>query len=266
MLKFLIALSMIISLLRCETAITQELKLDFIAVDEPPLNYLDKNQIATGYSVALVNLIQTELGLDSKIHFLPESRALKFAQNTPNTIIFSLSRTPEREEQYYWLQQVAQKNWVLYARTDSIRLLKNINDINYQESVAVVRGDIREQWLNNHPEINKVASGNYQTAVELLAMKRVDYLLYESVGMSIVAESLNYPKEKFSPALKVNSSDVYIAISKKELDLKLVTKITAAIENLNKSGELQKLTEEWAFKLRKKYFVECWVEDGVLKY
>ena len=114
----------------CLNVIAEQPELTFITVDEPPLNYIDETGSATGFSIDLVRLIQKKLNRVKKIEFFPEGRAIKYAELHENTVIFSLSRTPERENKFYWLQQVAQKDWVLYARAD----VKNI-DLSFSKQV-----------------------------------------------------------------------------------------------------------------------------------
>ncbi|MDX1737265.1 MAG: ABC transporter substrate-binding protein [Alphaproteobacteria bacterium] len=65
-----------------------------------------------GYTVEIVQEVFKEMrasGLDihTSIRSLPWKRAMRQAESEPNTIFFSLSRTPQREEKFEWLAEIS---------------------------------------------------------------------------------------------------------------------------------------------------------------
>ncbi len=60
-----------------------------------------------GFMVDLVRAIETRLGTERPVRFLPWPRSLRLAKNEANYLILPLTRTPEREPHYRWLLKVA---------------------------------------------------------------------------------------------------------------------------------------------------------------
>ena len=79
----------------------------WLAVTEnfPPYNYTDAGEPA-GYSTDLVKRLSIESGVNFKIEVLPWSRAMFLASSEPNVLIFSMLRTPDREDKYHWIGSI----------------------------------------------------------------------------------------------------------------------------------------------------------------
>ncbi len=76
-----------------------------------PLQYLNDGTpdgYVTEFIQATIERVKLSYPLEvSSFDFLPWKRALLVAKNDPNTLFFSLSRTPEREGNYQWLGTVS---------------------------------------------------------------------------------------------------------------------------------------------------------------
>ena len=70
--------------------------------DVPPLNYVDKGKIS-GYSTEVLRLAAQEAGLSLSIEAQPWLRAYAAVQKSPNALLFTVVRTPEREAQFQWV-------------------------------------------------------------------------------------------------------------------------------------------------------------------
>jgi polar amino acid transport system substrate-binding protein len=116
-------------------------------VDEPPASFLDKNNKISGFAVDIVKAIEERLGRADTIEIVPEARVYQVALREPNVVLFSFSRTPEREESFHWISLIIRKPWVLYAAKNSGIQIKNIDDAKRVNLIGVVRGDVRAVWL-----------------------------------------------------------------------------------------------------------------------
>ena len=78
--------------------------LQIITENYPPLNYIE-NGTLQGISVDLMELAFERLDIPvnrSSFQVLPWSEGYTRALNTPNTMLFSTARLPERESQFLW--------------------------------------------------------------------------------------------------------------------------------------------------------------------
>jgi len=57
--------------------------------------------------LGILNAILAEAQLEANVAFMPWARAFSIAESNPNTIILSMIRTPEREDNFYWIIKVS---------------------------------------------------------------------------------------------------------------------------------------------------------------
>lgn len=92
-----------------------------IATEEfPPYNYRDNGQI-TGMSTEVVLAACKAVDLPTEINVYPWARTYEIAQTEPNTLIFSIARSPGREKRFQWAGTVAPAQscfFALRSRTD----------------------------------------------------------------------------------------------------------------------------------------------------
>ena len=85
--------------------------------------------------------------VDYHIQFLPWPRALLNVKQEPNTLIYTISRTPERESQYEWIGPFAKHQGFFYklASRKDIRV-ETLQDVR-RYRVATVRGDAQTDLM-----------------------------------------------------------------------------------------------------------------------
>lgn len=108
----------------------EKLKYAIYTEDYPPFSYQEKGKLK-GISVEIVQEIikrlPHSLGLQGlKINFQEWDIAYKKALNTPGTIIFSLTRTPQRENSFKWVGSIAKLSMDLFGLKDTLSNDKNI--------------------------------------------------------------------------------------------------------------------------------------------
>ena len=85
----------------------------------------------------------------TKIEVMPWARSYQLALSRPNTIIFSLVRTPEREDKFIWIGKVAQVTTELIALSESkLQPVEKLEDLRNLR-IGVKRLDAISSFLNN---------------------------------------------------------------------------------------------------------------------
>lgn len=83
-------------------------ELNYYTEDYPPYNYL-KNGKVTGIAVETLNLVWEELGESpKKISLVPWARGYQKILNENDIVLFSTTRTPERENLFKWACPIAE--------------------------------------------------------------------------------------------------------------------------------------------------------------
>lgn len=102
----------------------------------PPYNF-EKNGklrgIAVDLMVLMLDILGTEKGRGS-ITLVPWTRGYRRVQSTPNTCLFSMTRTETREKLLKWVGPIGVNRVVLMARRDRnirIRTLADCEDLYY---------------------------------------------------------------------------------------------------------------------------------------
>ncbi len=88
----------------------------------PPFSFIGADGEVEGKATAKVHQLLKEAGIDHSIRLLPWARAMRKARSDEDALIFSLIRTPGREEQFDWLARLAESSFYLQARADDMRV------------------------------------------------------------------------------------------------------------------------------------------------
>jgi len=104
--------------------------LQIVTEEFPPYNYTE-NGLITGMSTEVVVAACKAVGLPNEIKVYPWARTYEIALSEPNTLIFSIARSPVREESFQWAGTVAPVQSCLFA-------LKSRTDIDF-DSLAGAR-------------------------------------------------------------------------------------------------------------------------------
>lgn len=74
--------------------------LHFVSEDLPPYHFKDENGQPKGALVDIVKALAKEARVNYTIELYPFSRAFYLLKNKPNVLMFSLLKSPSREEQF----------------------------------------------------------------------------------------------------------------------------------------------------------------------
>lgn len=250
----------------CVSFVLQSQALRIITVVEPPASYLDSHGQLTGYSVEVVQAIQRSLDDKTVIEVLPEARAIHIARTEPNVLLFSFSRTPNREDEFYWIGQLIVKTWSAYSLSSTPIQIENMEQLRKVKAIGVVRGDIREEWLTEQGFTNLHPSVNHKQNIHRLRSGRLDLIAYESQGIQHLLWEEGLETDDIKSVYQLKTSDVYLLMSKSGTDPKLMQRWKSATEKFRRSGQQQFIAEKWQMVLKHYHNIETKTVDGVLYF
>lgn len=91
------------------------LTLDVVTEDLPPYQVVVNGRLAAGTAYLQVKAMLDNTPYRYKFQVLPWPRAVKVATNTPNTLIFSIARTADREHQFHWIGPLVPMQYYFYS-------------------------------------------------------------------------------------------------------------------------------------------------------
>lgn len=181
----------------------------------PPFQIRNEQGQLTGPATEQVKQILDQNDVNYVIEPKRWAMSLNLVQSKPNTLIYSISRTPVREKNFHWIAKLGGVNTKLLALSDSkIRIEHPKELINY--TIALKREEASTQYFLDMgllPGKNIIFVNNTVQALELLNIGRVDFYPISASGLKPSLDSSGYDSRMFKYVyhLKDLSYDFYLA-------------------------------------------------------
>ena len=189
--------------------------LRIITEDYPPYNFVDKDSNVTGQSTEIVEAILDKTGAQADIEVMPLSEGLALAQKGPNVVIYSLNRTPQREELFKWVGPIGNYEQAFYAKKGSTIEINKLEDAKNVDKIGVYKGDAGAQFLASQGFTNLDESLTDTEALQKLMDGKVQLWLGNKEGLTITAAQAGVnPDDLVMLPVVAIRADLYIAFSK----------------------------------------------------
>ena len=212
----------------------------------PPFQYEHEGELI-GISTEIVNAIQNKVDAKNRIKVYPWTRAVKIADKKKNTAIFSMLRTPEREEKYKWVGPLTSMKLVFFKKKGSKITLNTIEDAKKVGKVGVTKGVANFEMLSSQgfENLDVITSGQDEKNIKKLVKGRIDLWptllmagLYNARIQGLAGEIV--PIEN----VVAFSGDMYIAFNKKTDDA-IIKKWQIALDELKKDKTIEKIIKRY---------------------
>ncbi len=246
--KLFFTLMIAVIVLSVQTVSGQSIQI--VTEDFPPYTY-EENGKVTGVGTEVVEEVLKEVGCNDKIRVFPWARAYNMALTEPDTLIFTISRTHEREPLFKWVGIVTIGDNDLFSlkeRTDiQIGALEDAKK--YQ--IGTVREDVAEQYLMKKGfarDVNLQPTASYEQNLTKLMAKRID--LWAGADMVLyyfLKKSGKTPDQEIRKVYRldeISGKGYYMAFSKKTSD-DIVEKFRTALEKVRSDGRYQKIQDKY---------------------
>lgn len=228
-------------------ALGQEIQI--VTENYPPYNYEENGEIK-GVSTEIVKAVLKEMGLDIQIRVYPWARAYQMALEEPGTLIYSIGRTPEREDKFKWVGFIAPADQILLSLKERTDIKLNRLDDIRKYKVGTVRDDLIEHHLIQNgfkPGKNIDQCSSYATNVRKLLFKRTDVCaIGKLVGYDILRKMGLEPSDIVQEAYHFDSlsNGVSMAFQKDTSD-EILEKFRKALETIKHNKTHDKILSEY---------------------
>ena len=212
---------------------------------DPPFQEMEGDRVG-GRLTHLVRQLFFTANLSEQIEAKPWARSYTEALTTPNTGLFPVIRTPEREPFFSWIGPILIAKQGLYKlklRSD-IQLSKLGDAKRY--NIGVLLGDaryafMRKQGFFDFPDGGLHPVGETILNYRKLTAGRVDLIMMADVicttgTIDCSALELALPIEELS-------DELYLCF-RADSSIEIISKLLSAMETMKKSGEWEKLTKQ----------------------
>jgi len=222
---------------------------DVLVVTEvmPPFQIVnDEDGQLEGLGVNIVEYMLKEANIDAPIHLLPWARAYKLARTTPNTIIFTLAFTKERQKDFIWVGDVDKQRifyWGLKSKFDS----KQGNSFSARDHyIGVSRHSnietffIQQSFKKLYPLVNE------DHGLQMLFNKRIDLFVESEISLRYRTKKLGLNFDELIQLEEIHGLNQYLGIAiNKDSSKELVHTLKAAYKRLLKQGVIEELRRKW---------------------
>lgn len=223
------------------TVVTEEL---------PPYNMTVDGKL-TGMGTEVVQAVLDELGEPAHIQSMPWARAYDIALNTENVLIYSIARTPKREDRFKWVGTIAPTRWYLFSLPGTQFNLKNLDDAR-QYQIATVKQDLGEQYLIDQGFAigrNLQSSNKYEHNYQKLKAGRVDLWISNELNAHyLVRQTSDNPNETAVPQLSLDdiggANGLCMAFSRSTSD-EVVERFRQALARVQADGRYDAIAARW---------------------
>lgn len=140
--------------------------LVFYTEEQPPLNYIDQDGDVSGRSTVMIREIMKRINIDAPIHLLNWTTGYNTVLTTPNTAIFSTTRTHQRDSMFKWVGPIASVEYSFFGRDDFNIPVNTLADVRNAGIVATVGNTGRHQTLQSSGITNLLLCEDDKACVE----------------------------------------------------------------------------------------------------
>lgn len=225
-------------------------EIRIVTEELPPYNMTLDGKL-TGLSTEVVRAVLKEIGVQASIQSMPWARAYDIALNTENVLIYSITRTAQREHLFKWVGVVAPVDWYLYARPDSGITLSELDDARRYQ-IATVKEDAGEQYLLSKDFVvgkNLQSNNKYAYNYEKFKLGRVDlWISIELNARYLIRQAGDDPEKVAVPVLKLpdlgEGVGLHMAFSPQTSDA-VVERFRKGLETIRSNGTYDAIAKRW---------------------
>lgn len=217
----------------------------------PPLNMETKDGKLSGIAVEVFDEMLKRVGSSqSKNDFelMPWSRAYNIIQKKKNTVLFTTSRTKEREPLFKWVGPFEYNVNGLIARKDSHLKISSIEDLEKYQ-IGTVLNDVGELILLNRGvsknNIQSVSGKNaISKSIRKLDAKRIDMFSYATnvAKWDMKANGISF--DDYETVFELQKLGQYFTFHKDTSD-DVISAFQLALDDMKKDGTLEKIVKKY---------------------
>jgi polar amino acid transport system substrate-binding protein len=182
------------------------------------------------------------------VEAFPWPRALALTEAVPDTLLFTVARTPEREALFHWIGPFAEREiWMYRLVSRSDIKVSSLDDAKYYK-VGISLADATATSLLSQ---GFVKGGNLDITtfavdiVRKMKVARVDLTPLNPYSLPTFARDAGVAPDQLEPVfLYTREGGYYLALNKQSSPA-LLAKLDAAFAAMVKDGGLAKIIERW---------------------
>lgn len=218
--------------------------LQLYTEEYPPFNWADRNSgAATGLSTDIIVELMRRADMPvSAPMLLPWARGMALTSRNPNSCLFSMARTPQRESSFAWIGPVGRNEWVMYARSEDHIHLTSLADAK-PYTVGTIIGDAMIPLLRAADLTLSIVPYN-RTNAPKLKMGRIQLWSEGRLPGLYIMEELGI--SGFEAVLTYAHYDMYLACNK-AMKANDVNRLNTLLRGMYRDGTVKRIYGNYGF-------------------
>jgi polar amino acid transport system substrate-binding protein len=230
-----------------ETIAAASDKLIVLTEELPPFNFMTQDGIR-GISADLLRLMLLHAGLQNHVEDVqlqPWARAYNTVRSKLNTMLFSVTRTPERESLFKWVGPIISNRNSLIARKDRHIHLNTMEDAQ-KHTLGAIRDYAATQLLlsGGYPADKIETTPDAKSNLIKLEKGRIDLFVYNEVAFQWMMAGNGLNKNDFETVFVLHEGQLYYAFNKDTPD-SIISKLQSSLDALKRTGDVQRVIDEY---------------------
>lgn len=167
-----------------------------------------------GLAVQIVEEIQKRINNQDPIKVVPWARGWKMLTEQPNTVLFAMTRTAEREQMFTLIGPVAVGTINFYALKNSGIKITSLDDARTAKAIGVYRAAVEEQMLLKEGFTNVAASSTPLLSAKQLIKRRIDLWCSTNLTAPSILAEAGTSIDEVESLYTISANHLYIAFSK----------------------------------------------------
>ena len=217
--------------------------LQLLTDNHPPLHFMQGNQLA-GFGVDVVQALATQTGDRIHLQQVPLLRALRVASDTPDTGVFTVLRTDDRDDRYQWVGPLIEVETALYARDNLQPPVHSLREADHLGRITVPRKWLVYSYLQGQDLNNLYGVETPEQMMRLFSLGRTDFVVSDTWSKAALAREQGIEPARLQYQIPLMKQNTYIAFSP-QTDPKQVARWQQALDTLRADGRLEQMRQRW---------------------
>ena len=210
----------------------------------PPLTFRNSFGEITGFGSDIVYEIMKRSQLYEDVRLTFWSVGYELALNNPNVCLFTMDRTPIREELFQWVGPIGTNTTWFYTRAGSGTVINSLDDAKNLSAVGTVSSWFSTQYLQELGFTNLVSDREPAVMAQKLMDGEVDAFVCTGVTFPDILASIEYTWDQVVPAFELMSTDYYIAFSL-NTDQATIDQWQTTLDAMKQDGTYSAISAKW---------------------
>lgn len=199
-------------MLLCVIPHTAQATLNIYTEEWAPISFSVDGQ-PDGLAVQVVQEIQKRIDNQDPIKIVPWARGWKIITEQPNTVLFTMTRTAERERMFSLIGPVAVGTTNFYALKNSNLKLNSVEDAKQAKAIGVYRSSVEEQLLLERGFTNIAPSSTPLLSAKQLVKQRIDLWCNANLTAPSILAEAGASMDDVKSLYTISANHLYIAFS-----------------------------------------------------